>query len=151
MSRRARKFFPAPACAVPGKTSQLDRWIPTHFTDPGPGRYDPPCENKPESGPDSPFSIPVFPGKPRKTSRLGSHGKQLKIRPRLLKYARFRWQIRRFNRVGTGDLLATSRHPCGPWIDQKNAAKYVGLEVCLFTTWVWEGVGEKGGKQAGGI
>jgi len=54
---------------------------------PGPGTYDPPCKNKPESAPDFQFPIPPLPGKAPKTPRLGAHGKAPNIRPRLPKYA----------------------------------------------------------------
>ncbi len=41
------------------------------FADPGPGRYDPPRENTPDTGPDSRFWIPPLPGKALKNAPIG--------------------------------------------------------------------------------
>lgn len=48
----------------------------TTFTDPGPGRYDPLCKNKPKLAPDSRFRNHSYLEKPLKTSGLDSLGKQ---------------------------------------------------------------------------
>lgn len=85
------------------------------FADPGPGRYDPPRKNTPDTGPDSCFWILLLSGKPCIRPGLVAHGKWPKIKLGLPKYARFRWQITGFPGRWTGVIFGTSRHPCDPW------------------------------------
>jgi hypothetical protein len=136
------------SCPEKGRS---DRSVAGLSLRPGPGRYDPPSKSGPDTAPDSRIPIPPLPGKARKTPRLGSHGKQPQITPRLPKYARFRCPITGHNRVWTGDLFATSNHPCDPGIGQKNAAKYVRLKGGVFTTGDGGAAREFEGKQAGGF